>query len=71
MIKVKQCCHSPSQTPKFEAVPGDQLLIDRGDGIVKVEICSISSVDTLDVILPSGEKIAIHRENILAISLED
>jgi hypothetical protein len=71
MIKVKQCCHSPSQTPKFEATAGDQLLVNHGNGIVKVEIKSVSSPDTLEATLPSGEAIQIERTQVVAIFLED
>ncbi len=71
MIKVKQCCHSHSQTPKFEATAGDQLLVNHGDGIVKVKIKSLSSLETLEATLPSGEVIQIERTQVVAIFLED
>lgn len=71
MIKVKQCCHSHSQTPKFEATAGDKLLVNHGDGIVKVEMQSVSSPETLEVTLPSGEPIQIERTQVVAIFIED
>ena len=71
MIKINQCCHSQSQTPKFEATAGDKLLVNHGDGIVKVEIKSAASPDALEATLPSGEVIYIERTQIVTIFLEE
>lgn len=71
MTKVKYCCHTPSQVPRFEARIGDCLLITRGDVLVRVELASVLSDDVLLVVLPSEERVGIDPRNVAALLLDD
>lgn len=72
MIKVKNCCHSPKQTSRFDAVVGDHVLVRRNMGVyLGGVIHSIPSVGDVTVTLFQGDQITVTAADIAAIIIED
>jgi hypothetical protein len=74
-INIKECCHSPSNSARFDAVVGDVVLIRRGEGVyVEAIIRAIPSPSHIIVAdqhnAASGEK-EVEISEIVALMLDD
>ena len=71
MVKVKYCCHTPSNKPRFLAHNGDRLLVNRGEGLVSVELASVLADGKLLVVPPSDERVEMDPQHVAALLLDD
>lgn len=71
MYKVKQCCHSPSQEPRYCADIGDWVLVIKGVKVFKGQIVSFSTSDSVELRLDDESILMIDGADISAVILED
>ena len=72
MIRIKQCCHSPTQKYRFDAEIGDRVLIRNGDGTyVEAVIQAMPSAGNVAVTLTQGGQTTIPVASIEILMLGD
>lgn len=71
MFKVKQCCHSDSQTPKFTADVNDSVLVIRDKRILGGKILRFPTTDSAEVLIDSGEILIVTAIEITAVMIDD
>lgn len=71
MLSIKQCCHSPSKTPKFSAEIDDWVLVVQERSVFKGKILAFPSDQTTALLLHTEEKLVVENKTIVAVMLDD